>query len=206
VTLSRQRRDDATTDIFMTVGVLALQGDFREHIETLRRIGVQPVEVRLPKHLEAVDRLIIPGGESTVIGRLLTIYNLVAPLRLRAGRDLAVWGTCAGAILLARTVLDMKQGGQPGLEVMDMAVRRNAYGSQLDSFEQLLDMPALGDDPLPGVFIRAPQIESVGPTVRVLARLTNGAAVAAQQGRMMATTFHPELTSDDRVHRYFLEL
>ncbi len=190
----------------MNVGVLALQGDVREHSEILRRMGVQPVEVRLPKHLATVDRLIIPGGESTAIGRLLTIYNFIAPLRARAGRDLAVWGTCAGAILLARTVLDMKQGGQPGLEVMDIAVRRNAYGSQLDSFEQPLDMPVLGDDPLPGVFIRAPLIESVGPTVRVLARLPSGAVVAAQQGRMLATTFHPELTSDDRVHRYFLEL
>ncbi|MEI7770483.1 MAG: pyridoxal 5'-phosphate synthase glutaminase subunit PdxT [Chloroflexales bacterium] len=190
----------------MNIGVLALQGDFREHIEMLRRIGVKPVEVRLPKHLETLDRLIIPGGESTAIGRLLAIYNLVAPLRARAGRDLVVWGTCAGAILLARTVLDMKQGGQPGLEVMDMAVRRNAYGSQLDSFELPLDMPVLGEAPLPGVFIRAPQIESVGPAVRVLARLPSGAVVAAQQGRMLATTFHPELTGDDRVHRYFLEL
>jgi 5'-phosphate synthase pdxT subunit len=190
----------------MTVGVLALQGDFREHIEVLRRIGVEPVEVRLPKHLEAVDRLIIPGGESTTIGRLMTIYNFIAPLRARAGRDLVIWGTCAGAILLARTVLDMKQGGQPGLELMDMAVRRNAYGSQLDSFEQPIDMPVLGEGALSGVFIRAPQIESVGPGARAIARLPSGAIVAAQQGRMLATTFHPELTGDDRVHRYFLEL
>ncbi|NNJ09452.1 pyridoxal 5'-phosphate synthase glutaminase subunit PdxT [Chloroflexales bacterium ZM16-3] len=190
----------------MKVGVLALQGDFREHIEVLRRIGVQSLEVRLPKHLEAVDRLIIPGGESTTIGRLLTLYKMIDPIRARAGRDLAIWGTCAGAILLARTVLDVKQGGQPGLEVMDMAVRRNAYGSQLDSFEQPIDFPALGDAPLHGVFIRAPQIESVGPSVRALGSLPSGAIVAAQQGRMMATTFHPELTGDDRVHRYFLEL
>jgi pyridoxal 5'-phosphate synthase pdxT subunit len=190
----------------MRVGVLALQGDFREHSEVLRRIGVQPLEVRLPKHLEAVDRLIIPGGESTTIGRLLTIYKLIEPIRARAGRDLAIWGTCAGAILLARRVLDVKEGGQPGLELMDMSVRRNAYGSQLDSFEQPLEMPALGDGPLPGVFIRAPQIESLGPQVRALASLPSGAIVAAQQGRMLATTFHPELTGDDRVHRYFLEL
>jgi pyridoxal 5'-phosphate synthase pdxT subunit len=190
----------------MTVGVLALQGDFREHIEVLRGIGVSALEVRLPKHLEVVDRLIIPGGESTTIGRLLTLYKMIDPIRARAGRDLAVWGTCAGAILLARSVLDVKEGGQPGLEVMDMAVRRNAYGSQLDSFEQPLDMPALGDTPLRGVFIRAPQIESVGPSVRTLSSLPGGAIVAAQQGRMLATTFHPELTGDDRVHRYFLEL
>jgi pyridoxal 5'-phosphate synthase pdxT subunit len=190
----------------MKVGVLALQGDVREHSEVLRRIGVEPLEVRLPKHLDAVDRLIIPGGESTTIGKLLTLYHLFEPIRARVGRDLAIWGTCAGAILLARTVLDTKQGGQPVLEVMDMAVRRNAYGSQLDSFELPLDMPVLGEDPLPGVFIRAPQIESVGPTVRVLATLPSGAIVAAQQGRVLATTFHPELTADDRVHRYFLEL
>ncbi|MEI7645565.1 MAG: pyridoxal 5'-phosphate synthase glutaminase subunit PdxT [Chloroflexales bacterium] len=190
----------------MNVGVLALQGDVREHIEMLRQIGVRPVEVRLPRHLDVVDRLIIPGGESTVIGRLLTIYNFVAPLRARAGRDLAIWGTCAGAILLARTLMGTKQGGQPSLEMMDITVRRNAYGSQLDSFELPLDMPVLGETPLPGVFIRAPQIESVGPTVQVLARLPDGAVVAAQQGRMLATTFHPELTGDDRVHRYFLEL
>lgn len=190
----------------MNVGVLALQGDFREHVGVLRHIGAQVLEVRLPKHLAAVDRLIIPGGESTTIGRLLTRYELIEPIRSRAGRDLAVWGTCAGAILLAQTVLDMKEGGQPGLGLMDMAVRRNAYGSQLDSFEQPIDMPAIGEVALRGVFIRAPQIESVGPAARVLAQLPGGAIVAAQQGRLLATTFHPELTSDDRVHRYFLEL
>ncbi|NTV62188.1 MAG: pyridoxal 5'-phosphate synthase glutaminase subunit PdxT [Oscillochloris sp.] len=190
----------------MRVGVLALQGDFREHIGVLRHLGVTPLEVRLPKHLDVVDRLIIPGGESTAIGKLLTLYDLIEPIRARAGRDLAIWGTCAGAILLARKVQDAKQGGQPGLEVMDIVVRRNAYGSQLDSFEQHLDIPVLGEAPLLGVFIRAPQIESVGSGVRTLAHLPNGAIVAAQQDRMLATTFHPELTSDDRVHRYFLEL
>lgn len=190
----------------MQIGVLALQGDVREHVEVLRRMGVAPLEVRLPKHLAAVDRLIIPGGESTTIGRLLTLYKLVEPIRARAGRDLAVWGTCAGAILLARELLDAKQGGQPGLGVMNMTVRRNAYGSQLDSFETLLDVPALGEQPLPGVFIRAPQIEALGSGVEVLAKLPNGAMVAAQQGRLLATTFHPELTGDDRMHRYFLEL
>ncbi len=190
----------------MTVGVLALQGDFREHSEILRRIGVQPVEVRLPKHLDAVTRLIIPGGESTAIGRLLSLYGMLEPLRARAGRDLAVWGTCAGAILLARKVLDQKQGGQPMLGVMDMAVRRNAFGSQLESFETALDAPAFGEGPLPGVFIRAPQIEQIGRDVEALARLPEGGVVAARQGRLLATTFHPELTGDDRVHRFFLEL
>jgi 5'-phosphate synthase pdxT subunit len=190
----------------MTVGVLALQGDFREHCAILRAIGAQPVEVRLPKHLEGIDRLIIPGGESTTIGRLLTIYKLLEPIRARAGRDLAVWGTCAGAILLARDVIDQKQGGQPGIGVMQMTVRRNAYGSQLDSFELDLDAPAFGEGALAGVFIRAPQIESVGQGVEVLARLPGGGIVAARQGRLLATTFHPELTGDERVHRFFLEL
>jgi 5'-phosphate synthase pdxT subunit len=162
--------------------------------------------VRLPKHLDAVSRLIIPGGESTTIGKLLVIYKLLEPIRARAGRDLAVWGTCAGAILLAREVLDQKRGGQPTIGVMDIAVRRNAFGSQLDSFEQPLDAPALGEGPMPGVFIRAPQIESVGGGVEVVARLPSGGIVAARQGRLLATTFHPELTGDDRVHRYFLEL
>lgn len=190
----------------MSVGVLALQGDVREHVAVLRRIGVSPVEVRLPRQLAAVERLIIPGGESTAIGKLLVRFGLMDPIRSRAGNDLAVWGTCAGAILLARTILDMKQGGQPTIGVMDITVRRNAYGSQLDSFETALDMPILGDQPLPGVFIRAPQIEAIGPGVAALATLPSGAIVAARQGRLLATTFHPELTADDRVHRLFLEL
>lgn len=190
----------------MTVGVLALQGDVQEHMDVLRRMGVAALAVRLPQHLAAVDRLIIPGGESTTIGRLLHRYGLLEPIRSRAGRDLAVWGTCAGAILLARDVLGMKQGGQPLIGAMDITVRRNAYGSQLESFETPLDIPVLGAPPLRGVFIRAPVIETVGHEVEVLARLPGGAAVAVQQGRLLATTFHPELTDDDRMHRYFMEL
>jgi pyridoxal 5'-phosphate synthase pdxT subunit len=190
----------------MAIGVLALQGDFREHAEMLRRMGAPVIEVRQAKQLSSVERLIIPGGESTTIGRLLTIYGLIEPIRERAGRDLAVWGTCAGAILLARDVLDQKRDGQPTLGVMDMTVRRNAFGSQLDSFESPLNIPALGEEPMPGVFIRAPQIEQVGPGVEVLASLPTGSIIAARQGRLLATTFHPELTSDDRLHRYFLEL
>lgn len=190
----------------MTVGVLALQGDFREHCQTLRRMGVDPVEVRLPRQLAGVRHLIIPGGESTTIGRLLALYGMLEPLRARAGRDLAVWGTCAGAILLAREVLDTKRGGQPTLAVMNITVRRNAYGSQLDSFEVALDAPAFGEGLLPGVFIRAPQIEAIGPGVTAVATLPGGQVVAAREGRLLATTFHPELTGDDRVHRYFLEL
>jgi pyridoxal 5'-phosphate synthase pdxT subunit len=188
------------------IGVLALQGDFREHAAVLRQIGAPVREVRLPKHLAEVDRLIIPGGESTTIGRLLTIYNLIEPLRQRAGRDLAVWGTCAGAILLAREVLDQKHDGQPTLGVMDMTVRRNAFGSQLASFETALAIPALGEEAMPGVFIRAPQIVQLGKNVQALGTLPDGGVIAAQQGRLLATTFHPELTNDDRLHRYFLEL
>ncbi len=189
----------------MTVGILALQGDFREHEAMLQRIGVATQQVRLPEQLALVDRLIIPGGESTTIGRLLVRFNLLEPLRQRAGRDLAVWGTCAGAILLAQHILDGRPE-QPMIGVMDIVVRRNAFGRQLDSFEAALDIPALGELPMPGVFIRAPSIERVGPEVKLLGRLPSGAIVAAQQGRLLATTFHPELTSDDRVHRYFLEL
>lgn len=190
------------------VGVLALQGDFREHAEILRRMGVTVREVRLPQQLAEVDRLIIPGGESTTIGKLLLLSGLYEPIRQRAGEDLAVWGTCAGAILIAHEVLDGLREGQPGLDLMDMAVRRNAYGSQLDSFETLLPMPVLGEAPVPGVFIRAPIIETVGPGVEVLGRLPEEpeSVVAARQGRFLATTFHPELTSDDRIHRLFLEL
>jgi 5'-phosphate synthase pdxT subunit len=190
----------------MTAGVLALQGDVREHMAVLRHMGVHPVEVRLPQHLEMVDRLIIPGGESTTIGRLLVRYQLLEPIRARAGRDLAVWGTCAGAILIAREVLDQKEGGQPLIGVMDIQVRRNAFGSQLDSFETELAMPIIGEKPLHGVFIRAPQIVALGAEVTALAKLPDGGVVAAQQGRLLATTFHPELTADDRVHRLFMEL
>lgn len=190
----------------MQAGVLALQGDFREHADVLRRIGVEVVEVRKPEQLTHVDHLIIPGGESTTIGRLLTRFNLLAPIQARGGRDLAIWGTCAGAILLARTVLDQKTGGQPTLELMDITVRRNAFGSQLDSFETELEMPVIGAERLPAVFIRAPQIVATGPGVEVLARLSDGQPVVVRQGRLMAATFHPELTNDDRVHRLFLSL
>jgi 5'-phosphate synthase pdxT subunit len=189
----------------MVIGILALQGDFREHEEMLQRIGVPTRQVRLPKHLDEVDRLIIPGGESTTISRLLVLYNLLGPLKQRAGRDLPVWGTCAGAIVLATRVLDGRPD-QATLGVMDITVRRNAYGRQQESFQTELAFPAIGDRPLPGVFIRAPSIETVGPGVDVLSRLPDDTIVAAQQGRLLVTTFHPELTDDDRVHRYFLEV
>jgi pyridoxal 5'-phosphate synthase pdxT subunit len=190
----------------MQVGVLALQGDFREHADVLRRIGVDVIEVRKAEQLAQVDRLILPGGESTAIGKLLVRFDLLAPIQARGGRDLAIWGTCAGAILLAKTVLDQKTGGQPTLGLMDITVRRNAFGSQLDSFETQLAMPVIGAKPLPAVFIRAPQIVATAPAVEILAQLENGQPVVVRQGRLMATTFHPELTDDDRVHRLFLTL
>lgn len=190
----------------MTVGVLALQGDFREHCAVLRRIGVEPVEVRLPRQLALVERLIIPGGESTTIGRLLVMYQMLEPIRERAGRDLAIWGTCAGAILLANEVVGQKQGGQPAIGAMNLTIQRNAYGSQLDSFEAPITMPIIGEAPLPGVFIRAPRIVTLGQGCEAVGWLEDGSVVAARQGRLLATTFHPELTGDDRVHRLFLEL
>jgi 5'-phosphate synthase pdxT subunit len=190
----------------MTVGILALQGDFREHEETLRRIGAPTQQVRLPKHLEQVDRLIIPGGESTTIGKLLVMYNLLEPIRARARHGMPLWGTCAGAILIARRIAEGRPEGQPALELMDLTARRNAFGRQLDSFEADLSIPVLGEEPLRAVFIRAPILESLGNGVAALATLEGGQIVAAQQGHLLATCFHPELTGDDRFHRYFLEL
>ncbi|HEU4326557.1 MAG TPA: pyridoxal 5'-phosphate synthase glutaminase subunit PdxT [Roseiflexaceae bacterium] len=188
------------------IGILALQGDFREHEEVLRRIGAPTKQVRLPKHLDEVDRLIIPGGESTAIGKLLVLYRLLEPIRERAQRGMPVWGTCAGAILLAREIAEGRPEGQPALALMDITARRNAFGRQLDSFEADLSVPALGDPPLHTVFIRAPLLESPGRDVATLATLDDGRIVAAQQGRLLATCFHPELTDDDRMHRFFLEL
>ncbi len=191
----------------MTVGILALQGDFREHEAVFRHLGAPTRQVRLPEHLDGIERLVIPGGESTTIGKMLLAYHLFEPIRQRAGHDLAVWGTCAGAILMARAIVEGQLEGQPLFNVMDMTVRRNGFGRQLDSFETDIAIPALGEAPMRGVFIRAPIIDTVGAEVTALARLPDGASVvAAQQGRLLAATFHPELTSDDRMHRYFLEL
>lgn len=187
----------------MRIGVLALQGDFREHVAMLHRLGAEPVEVRLPAHLEGLSGLIIPGGESTTITRLMTAYGLLEPLR-SAGRDgLALWGTCAGLIVMANEATDLDR---PGLQLMDVSVRRNAFGRQVDSFEADLAVPALGPKPYRAVFIRAPVIERVGPGVEVLATLSDGRPVAARQGRLLATAFHPELTDDPRFHRYFCDL
>ncbi len=190
----------------MKIGVLALQGAFIEHIKILRGLGVETAEVRLPADLEDLDGLIIPGGESTTIGKLATMYNLMEPLRDFAAKK-PVWGTCAGMIFIAKEIgLD-----QPLLGLMDIVVERNAFGRQVDSFEIGLDVPRLNNghvEPFPAVFIRAPRLisgdEDAG--VEILARLEDGTAVAAQQGHWLATSFHPELTEDTRFHRYFIEM
>ncbi len=184
------------------IGVLALQGDFREHREALERLSAPTAEVRLPKDLAELDGLIIPGGESTTIVRLLRTSGLLDPLRSLARDGFPMWGTCAGMILLAKR---LDATGMPALEAMDIAIRRNAFGRQVDSFEEDLSMRALGDPPFHAVFIRAPIIEEVGPGVEVMARLADGRPVAARQGRLLATAFHPELTPDPRLHRFFLQ-
>ncbi|HID90130.1 MAG TPA: pyridoxal 5'-phosphate synthase glutaminase subunit PdxT [Anaerolineae bacterium] len=188
----------------MKIGILAVQGAFVEHEQMLRRIDIEPVEVRLPAHLEGIDGLIIPGGESTAIGRMIEKWDLLEPIRTLARSGLPVWGTCAGMILMAKEVVDGVPG-QPLLGLMDVTVRRNAFGRQVDSFETDLEVPVLGGGPFPAVFIRAPLIERVGEGVEVLARLEDGTVVAVRQGNLLATSFHPELTEDERFHRYFVE-
>ena len=185
----------------MKIGVLALQGAFREHVQMLRSLGQEACEVRLPEELQNVDGLIIPGGESTTIGKIARAYGLIEPIRAFAQSGKPVWGTCAGMILLAKQI-----GPEPAhVGVMDVTVQRNAFGRQVDSFEADLAVPALDDgEPFHAVFIRAPLIESVGPQVEVLARLTNSTIVAARQGNLLVTSFHPELTNDPRFHRLFL--
>jgi 5'-phosphate synthase pdxT subunit len=190
----------------MKVGVLALQGDFAEHIAMLRGLKVEPVEVRLPEHLNGLDALIIPGGESTTIGKLAEDFNLIGPLR-DFGRQHAIWGTCAGAIFLSKDA----NRNQPLLNLMDITVERNAFGRQVDSFEADLEVPDLQritatSQPYHAVFIRAPIIKSVGGAAKVLASTADGRIVAAQQGRLLATSFHPELTPDPRFHEYFLSI
>lgn len=186
----------------MRVGVLALQGAFREHIYTLEALDVGAVAVRKPEQLDELSGLIIPGGESTAISKLMTAYGFYEAIAAQHDAGMGVWGTCAGAILVARSVAD-GIADQRSLELMDITVRRNAYGRQIDSFEVDLDFAPL-DAPYRGVFIRAPWIEAVGEGVEVLAE-HDGHIVAARQGDLMATVFHPELTGDPRVHRYFVE-
>ncbi len=186
----------------MLIGVLAIQGDFAEHMETLKRLNVEAKKVRLPEDLVGVDGIIIPGGESTTLGIVGTRYGLFDALRERIKEGLPVFGTCAGAIVLAKTILE---SDQPRIGVLNIAINRNAYGRQKDSFEADIYVPKLGEIPVRGVFIRAPIIESVDENVEVLAEL-DGKPVFVQQGNVVATTFHPELTEDTRIHRYFLRL
>lgn len=193
----------------MTVGVLALQGAFIEHIRALHRLDTTTREVRSCSDLDSVDALIIPGGESTTIGKLLARTGLDEVIRVRAAFGMPIWGTCAGMILLGTDVGDSgSRVGDPQrlLGLMDMRLRRNAFGAQLESFEATLAAPAIADYSIPAVFIRAPVIETIGPGVEVLARLSDGRPVAAQQGWFLATAFHPELTDDLAFHRYFLDI
>ncbi len=182
----------------MKIGVLALQGAFREHLQTLGAIGVEGVPVRLPSDLEAVSGLIIPGGESTTMRRLIDRWGLREPLTSFAESGAPVFGTCAGMIVLAREIA----GGEPPiLPLLDVTVQRNAFGRQLESFEGELDVPVLGDQPVHGVFIRAPVIDRTGPNVDVLARLDDGRIVAVRERNIIATAFHPELAGETRFHR-----
>lgn len=186
----------------MKIGVLALQGAFREHRLMLEGCGVEAVEIRKPDQLEQVKGLILPGGESTTIGKLLIDWGLMEPIRQQAGAGMAVYGTCAGMILLAKQIVG---SDQPRLALMDAVVRRNAFGRQRDSFEADLAVPEFGPEPVRAVFIRAPYIETVGPEVKIMAKVGDQ-IVIARQGRFLATAFHPELTQDSRVHQYFIKM
>ena len=186
----------------MRVGVLALQGDFREHLFALEECGVNASIVRRPSELAAVDALVLPGGESTAIAKLARSFEMLEPLKVRIASGMPVYGSCAGMILLADRVLDAAVG-QETFGGLDITVRRNAFGSQVDSFETDLAFSGITNPPLRAVFIRAPWVESVGPSVEVLAKLEH--AVAVRQGGLLATSFHPELTGDNRIHRFFIE-
>ena len=185
----------------MRIGVLAAQGAFVEHIAGLRRLGVEALAVRLPHELPSLAGLIIPGGESTTISKLMLDYNLTGEIRKLARNGLPIFGTCAGMIILAEETPDAEI--EP-LGLMKMGVRRNAFGRQVDSFETDLFIPVLGNESFPGIFIRAPIIEQANSEVEILARLVDGTSVAARQGRLLACAFHPELTDDLRFHQYFL--
>lgn len=185
------------------VGVFALQGDVREHVAVLRDLGADVREVRTPAQLDEVAGLVIPGGESSVMDKLSRLFALQEPLRARIRAGMPVYGTCAGLIMLADRVHDGIDGQQT-LGGLDVAVRRNAFGNQLDSFETALDVPVLGEPPVHAVFIRAPVVDEVGPEVEVLARLDDGRIVAVEQGRLLGTSFHPEVSGERRFHERFL--
>ena len=186
------------------VGVLALQGDVREHLAVLHELGADAVAVRRPEELASVAGLVIPGGESSVIDKLSRMFGIAEPLKQRIADGMPVYGTCAGLILLANTVLDAIVG-QQSFGGLDVAVRRNAFGNQNDSFETDLDIPQLGEPAVHAVFIRAPIVESVGPSATVLAALDDGRVVAVEQGNLMGTSFHPEMTGEHRFHARFLQ-
>jgi len=192
-----------------TVGVLALQGDVREHLAALDEVGARGVLVRRPAELAAVDGIVIPGGESTTMSRLLVLLDLLEPLRARLAEGLPAYGSCAGMILLASDVLDTRPDAHH-LDALDITVRRNAFGRQVQSFETDLEISGIADGPMRAVFIRAPWVEKTGADVEVLARVPDGPAagrvVAVRQGQVLATSFHPEVTGDRRVHRHFVEM
>jgi 5'-phosphate synthase pdxT subunit len=187
----------------LKIGVLAVQGDFAEHISVLRRLDVDCYEVRLPEHLEGMDGLIIPGGESTTLSRLMSIYHLREPVRAMAERGKAIWGTCAGMIVISKRLTDHRPSP---LGLMDIEVSRNAFGSQVHSFEADLEMGDISGPAFRAVFIRAPVVNKVGEGVRVLAQISDGRPVAVRQDRLLATSFHPELTDDTRVHELFVRM
>ena len=187
----------------MRVGVLSLQGTFIEHIDLLKRLGAEGPAIRLPHELDTLDGLIIPGGESTTMLRLMKSFGLIEPIRRMARQGLPMWGTCAGTILLARRVSNYEM---ETLGLMDLKVRRNAFGSQIDSFEVDLEIPPAGEEPFHAVFIRAPVIEEAAAGVETLSRLPDGTIVAARQHRLLACAFHPEFTDDLRFHSYFLSI
>jgi 5'-phosphate synthase pdxT subunit len=187
----------------MKIGVLASQGAFIEHITILKQLDTEAVPVRLPGELKGLDGLIIPGGESTTISRLMTAYNLMEKIGTLARGGLPLFGTCAGMILMAKHI---SGNNSPSLGLMDISVRRNAFGRQIDSFETEIPIPALGELPFPAVFIRAPIIEHCDKGVETIARLKDGRIVAAREGKMLVAAFHPELTNDTRFHQYFLDI
>lgn len=188
------------------VGIVAMQGDYDAHAQAVEAAGGEPVLVRTPEQVAAADALILPGGESTTIGKLMARFGVDEAVRGAHAAGKPIYGTCAGMILLARGIASgEKRGGQPTLGLMDIAVARNAFGRQVDSFEADIEAPTVADDPLRGVFIRAPYVAETGPDVTVLARYGDR-VVLVRQGNLLASAFHPELTADDRVHRYFLRM
>lgn len=186
----------------MKIGVLALQGAFREHRWMIERCGVEALEIRRASDLDSIAGLILPGGESTTIGKLMVDWGLMGRIKERVNEGMAIFGTCAGMIVLSKNIIN---SDQPRLGVMDTVVRRNGYGRQVESFEADLQVAEFGEKPVKTIFIRAPIIEEVGPDVQVMAE-ANGKVVVARQGKIFGTTFHPELTNDDRIHRYFIKL